>query len=81
MNDNSPDNPRVEILIHLGIVCQNHALRAKAAPIADADQKTVAGINPYRIRQVHTLANVHAQGAQMRPAPLAGDFFKLRFGS
>src|ERR1035438_2812413 len=67
----------IQKLIHLCVMGENQALLTESAPVANADGITGRGVNPRGLRQVDSLAYVHAQSAEPLPSPLQANSVNL----
>ena len=70
MEDDLAEAGRVEELVHLRVVREEHALLPEAAVVLDPDQEAVARVDPRRGREVDPLADVHPGLPELGPAPL-----------
>src|SRR5260370_18732101 len=70
VNRHLPDQPRIQKFVHLGVMCENQALLAEAAPVFNADQETVRGVNPSGSREIYALADMYSHGSQFVPTAL-----------
>jgi hypothetical protein len=68
VDPNSSNSCRIEKLIHLRIMSHDYTTLTKSTVIIDANQVTVANIDPGGGGKQHVASDMHTQVPQSRPA-------------